>query len=1365
MTAPPNSRVVCRRPARTQGHAGTYPAIVLGYCRGLTQQHIAHHSALGLPGVRVGNGYRHHVLRHPGSVGAKGQAGVAEGMGRGGVVLRPVSLAAWSSHATRARLVVLKQASSCKGATALVNTTFSDKGKGSLPFGNATAPFTARYQPEQPLLQLTARSPQAQAQAGLPGVGSAYAGLGGAVGQWRLLINDTAPGAAGRELVLQRWALRLCGTRLPRVDALAAGGVAPSPAPLTAPNTTAPLNTSSASSEGGSGSDGQQQSAQGLGGAAWQDQYRRRVLAPLDQTLRWLTGNSSLLDQLPGTFSTSGSTATKAKERVLGSGLRAGIQQLRASLEALPQHLGITVDPGAEKRDFQAVLSRVATCYRDLTLCYQQAQDASVSLPMQASGKSFPIVQLDQAVSAAFKARTSASQARMTQVEVEIQQGLSGLADMFPNLASRVGVRDGANGSASSTAFTKTLQQALTSQLYGAAFASAAVAYFDAYLQAVLGFVLYTQRYQIALNPRVAVTNIVNILQGVLGATFFGLSNVPLFPSLAYGNGTLALPVLVNTATSATSAFRSSIDQLAQGLAQNANAAILRRGYVFNGVVEAMQSASDQFEAQLSQARAAMTQLGAVVMDLVNTTADTVDQVRALVDSLVPGPSLQQVLVAGRLRSQQAAQRALQDLQRVVPLGDVQQLVGIWNSTVDGLLAELQQGAAQLVGQVPGPAFRQSMSQLSSALSQAQSGLAQVQAAVEESWPGPLLNATFSLLRLRTQGVVSDISSVVEAAQHAFPALDPQALFRQLNATVDNWWQQVDYAMRSGSQLVASALPSPSPGQPPALDLAVQVAPLVASVSQALGRGAAQLQSRVQSGLAGLQVAAQPLQDSITGLQQLADSVNARLQQQQQELQGGGSPSGNSTEVQVQLLSDQVRSALATVVTEAPLPSALLSQINTGLERLQSSLLQQGQGGSGPLAAADSLVRATLAQVNSSTEPWRRAVQGIDQALKLLRPDLAPQFRSQLQSLRGRAVSGLANLTHRTSDLVLKWSAASGDILQTDVRQVFQDLQSLTSRAQQGATQLVSQLDSARERAVLQFRNSLPEQTVLEAVRQRLAQTVGVSVDQLQAGLMNLTAQGKGLPGARLATAVNMSSAVAKDALAALHARMQPVVQTLGPPGVSLGSGEGQVLPLIAMVNTSVSSALTRLASDWKSILTSLNDTSSSGGSGSSFADRLEEMLSSSRQRIAGQVTPLALLFSLPNAPTSQALPPRSTPSPSGAVASSKDVSEAPSLLAALANAAGQMSSSSTQLRASAASAAASQPLLRGVAVTTLAERLGSLRQRLTGRGSVGTKRGRDHSGLSTATEELAARDYYDNGKLSTEGGTAITSILWSAAR
>ncbi|KAL6759685.1 hypothetical protein V8C86DRAFT_1240906 [Haematococcus lacustris] len=563
-------------------------------------------------------------------------------------------------------------------------------------------------------------------------------------------------------------------------------------------------------------------------------QYRRRVLAPLDQALRWLTGNSSLLDQLPGTFSISGSTATKAKERVLGSGLRAGIQQLRASLEALPQQLGITVDPGAEKRDFQAVLSRVATCYRDLTLCYQQAQ---------ASGKSFPIVQLDQAVSAAFKARTSASQARMTQVEVEIQQGLSGLADMFPNLASRVGVSDGANGSASSTAFTKTLQQALTSQLYGAAFASAAVAYFDAYLQAVLGFVLYTQRYQIALNPRAAVTNIVNILQGVLGATFFGLSNLPLFPSLAYGNGTLALPVLVNTATSATSAFRSSIDQLAQGLAQNANAAILRRGYVFNGVVEAMQSASDQFEVQLSQAapslarlygtvadvvsgvvnsttasrtqlgtlmqersatraeltvqaRAAMTQLGAVVMDLVNTTADTVDQVQALVDSLVPGPSLQQVLVAGRLRSQQAAQRALQDLQRVVPLGDVQQLVGIWNSTVDGLLAELQQGAAQLVGQVPGPAFRKSMSQLSSTLSQAQSGLAQVQAAVEESWPGPLLNATFSLLRLRTQGVVSDISSVVEAAQRTFPALDPQALFRQLNATVDNWWQQVDYAMR-----------------------------------------------------------------------------------------------------------------------------------------------------------------------------------------------------------------------------------------------------------------------------------------------------------------------------------------------------------------------------------------------------------------------------------------------------------------------------------------------------------------------------------------------------------------------------------------
>ncbi|KAJ9526393.1 hypothetical protein QJQ45_009859 [Haematococcus lacustris] len=1140
-----------------------------------------------------------------------------------------VSLAAWSSHATRARLVVLKQASSCKGATALVNTTFSDKGKGSLPFGNATAPFTARYQPEQPLLQLTARSPQAQAQAGLPGVGSAYAGLGGAVGQWRLLINDTAPGAAGRELVLQRWALRLCGTRLPRVDALAAGGVAPSPAPLTAPNTTAPLNTSSASSEGGSGSDGQQQSAQGLGGAAWQDQYRRRVLAPLDQALRWLTGNSSLLDQLPGTFSTSGSTATKAKERVLGSGLRAGIQQLRASLEALPQQLGITggivtatclatpaVDPGAERRDFQAVLSRVATCYRDLTLCYQQAQDACVSLPMQASGKSFPIVQLDQAVSAAFKARTSASQARMTQVEVEIQQGLSGLADMFPNLASRVGVSDGANGSASSTAFTKTLQQALTSQLYGAAFASAAVAYFDAYLQAVLGFVLYTQRYQIALNPRAAVTNIVNILQGVLGATFFGLSNLPLFPSLAYGNGTLALPVLVNTATSATSAFRSSIDQLAQGLAQNANAAILRRGYVFNGVVEAMQSASDQFEAQLSQARAAMTQLGAVVMDLVNTTADTVDQVQALVDSLVPGPSLQQVLVAGRLRSQQAAQRALQDLQRVVPLGDVQQLVGIWNSTVDGLLAELQQGAAQLVGQVPGPAFRKSMSQLSSTLSQAQSGLAQVQAAVEESWPGPLLNATFSLLRLRTQGVVSDISSVVEAAQRTFPALDPQALFRQLNATVDNWWQQVDYAM----SWWPPPCPAQVPGQPPALDLAVQVAPLVASVSQALGRGAAQLQSRVQSGLAGLQVAAQPLQDSITGLQQLADNVNARLQQQQQqELQGGGSPSSNSTEVQVQLLSDQVRSALATVVTEAPLPSALLSQINT-------------------------------------------------------------------------AVSGLANLTHRTSDLVLKWSAASGDILQTDVRQ----------------------------RAVLQFRNSLPEQTVLEAVRQRLAQTVGVSVDQLQAGLMNLTAQGKGLPGARLATAVNMSSAVAKDALTALHARMQPVVQTLAPQGVSLGSGEGQVLPLIAMVNASVSSALTRLASDWKSILTSLNDTGNSGGSGSSFADRLEEMLSLSRQRIAGQVTPLALLFSLPNAPNSQALPPRSTPSPSGAVASSKDVSEAPSLLAALANAAGQMSSSSTQLRASAASAVASQPLLRGVAVTTLAERLGSLRQRLTGRGSVG---------------------------------------------
>jgi hypothetical protein len=62
---------------------------------------------------------------------------------------------------------------------------------------------------------------------------------------------------------------------------------------------------------------------------------------------------------------------------------------------------------------------------------------------------------------------------------------------------------------------------------------------------------------------------------------------------------------------------------------------------------------------------------------------------QGLVDNLVPGDSPLDLLRNVRVAASERATRAQTALQALLPMDTVAGLVGMWNSTVDGLLGEL----------------------------------------------------------------------------------------------------------------------------------------------------------------------------------------------------------------------------------------------------------------------------------------------------------------------------------------------------------------------------------------------------------------------------------------------------------------------------------------------------------------------------------------------------------------------------------------------------------------------------------------------------------------------------------------------------
>jgi hypothetical protein len=69
---------------------------------------------------------------------------------------------------------------------------------------------------------------------------------------------------------------------------------------------------------------------------------------------------------------------------------------------------------------------------------------------------------------------------------------------------------------------------------------------------------------------------------------------------------------------------------------------------------------------------------------------------QALVDSLVPGRSPSEVLQDVQRAAAQRAATAQASLQSLLPLEAVSGLLGVWNSTVDGLLREMAASSQQL---------------------------------------------------------------------------------------------------------------------------------------------------------------------------------------------------------------------------------------------------------------------------------------------------------------------------------------------------------------------------------------------------------------------------------------------------------------------------------------------------------------------------------------------------------------------------------------------------------------------------------------------------------------------------------------------
>jgi hypothetical protein len=67
-----------------------------------------------------------------------------------------------------------------------------------------------------------------------------------------------------------------------------------------------------------------------------------------------------------------------------------------------------------------------------------------------------------------------------------------------------------------------------------------------------------------------------------------------------------------------------------------------------------------------------------------------------LIDNLIPGQSPAKIIRDAQLRISDRMTEAQHNLQRLVPLADVQSLVGVYNSTVTGLLAGVNQAAQQV---------------------------------------------------------------------------------------------------------------------------------------------------------------------------------------------------------------------------------------------------------------------------------------------------------------------------------------------------------------------------------------------------------------------------------------------------------------------------------------------------------------------------------------------------------------------------------------------------------------------------------------------------------------------------------------------